>query len=71
MKNLSANKHSYPPKEVNIKFKKKKEPMRQVSGMSQKKPRTRSNPKVLVTIVTGVAPEEILSPCGHFPQQKL
>ena len=36
-----------------------------------KKPWTRSNPKVLVTIVTGIEHEEILSPCGHFAQQKL
>ena len=45
--------------------------MRQASGMCLKKSGTRSNPEALVTIVTGVGDEEILSPCGHFPQQKL
>ena len=39
--------------------------------MCQKKSWTRSNPKALVPVVAGVGHEEILPPCGHFPQQKL
>ena len=30
-----------------------------------------SDPKALVPVVAGVGHEEILPPCGHFPQQKL
>ena len=64
---------SYPPKQVNTNLTNKQTKINetQTSVMWQKKPWTRSKLKALVTVVTGVGREAILSPHGHLPQQKL